>query len=301
MKIVRFEDAGKIQLGVLIDQEKKILPFEQVDSKWTQSDLPEWLEESTDESLEKIDRAVAETESKRAAIDAASVKWLSPIGRPIHDILCVGVNYNDHREETKEAIVKFVEPPKTVYFGKRAMRIIGPDEAIEACFDVDALLDYEVELAVIIGKKGRDIAPEDAESYIFGYSVFNDISSRQLQRDHVQWYRGKSLDTYSAMGPCVLLKSALPFPVDVEISSTVNGEPRQKSRTTFMIAGLPELIADLSRGMTLEPGDIIATGTPSGVGMGFNPPKYMVDGDVVTCQIEGIGSLTNTVQRRHDK
>jgi 2-keto-4-pentenoate hydratase/2-oxohepta-3-ene-1,7-dioic acid hydratase in catechol pathway len=301
MKIVRFEDAGKIQLGVLIDQEKKILPFEQVDSKWTQSDLPEWLEESTDESLEKINRAVAEAESKREAIDAASVKWLSPIGRPIHDILCVGVNYNDHREETKEAIVKFVEPPKTVYFGKRATRIIGPDEAIEACFDVDALLDYEVELAVIIGKKGRDIAPEDAESYIFGYSVFNDISSRQLQRDHVQWYRGKSLDTYSAMGPCVLLKSALPFPVDVEISSTVNGEPRQKSRTTFMIAGLPELIADLSRGMTLEPGDIIATGTPSGVGMGFNPPKYMVDGDVVTCQIEGIGSLTNTVQRRHDK
>jgi 2-keto-4-pentenoate hydratase/2-oxohepta-3-ene-1,7-dioic acid hydratase in catechol pathway len=176
--------------------------------------------------------------------------------------------------------------------------MIGPNGVIEACMDIDTFLDYEVELAVIIGKTGKDIALEEAESYIFGYSVFNDISSRQLQKDHVQWLRGKSLDTYSAMGPCILHKSALPFPVDVAISSTVNGEIRQKSRTTYMIAGIAEQIAELSRGMTLEAGDIIATGTPSGVAMGFNPPKYMVDGDRVTCEVEGIGVLSNVVRKR---
>lgn len=153
-----------------------------------------------------------------------------------------------------------------------------------------------MELAVIIGKEGRDIKPEQAEDYIFGYSVFNDLSSRTIQKQHSQWLRGKSLDGYTAMGPCILHKSAPPFPVEVDVCSLVNGEVRQNSNTRLLLTSLPRIIADLSQGMTLEPGDIIATGTPGGVGLGFDPPRFLKKGDKVECRIPPIGSLCNTVE-----
>ena len=164
---------------------------------------------------------------------------------------------------------------KIVYFSKRAYEIIGPEDSVKSRMDLDKKLDYEVELAVIIGKKGKDIPEEDVEEYIFGYSIFNDFSARELQQSHVQWYRGKSLDTYSAMGPVILHKSALPFPIEVDIKSFVNGELRQSSNTRLFLADIPKIISEISTGITLEAGDIIITGTPAGVGLGFNPPKFL--------------------------
>ncbi|MFR8335449.1 MAG: fumarylacetoacetate hydrolase family protein [Eisenbergiella massiliensis] len=185
--------------------------------------------------------------------------------------------------------------PKSRYFAKRAIRILGDGGEIQSRPDLDDQIDYEVELAVIIGRRGKDIPKEEAENYIFGYSVFNDISSRRLQNQHGQWFKGKSLDTYTAMGPVILHKSALPFPVEADVRSYVNNEKRQDSNTRFFLTDLPQIIEDLSRGMTLEPGDIIATGTPAGVGMGFRPPRFMKAGDCVTCEIPPIGTLTNYI------
>jgi 2-keto-4-pentenoate hydratase/2-oxohepta-3-ene-1,7-dioic acid hydratase in catechol pathway len=156
-------------------------------------------------------------------------------------------------------------------------------------------LDYEVELAVIIGKEGRNIAREEVEDYIFGYSIFNDISSRRLQREHLQWFKGKSLDTYSVLGPVIVHKSAFAYPPEVEIECRVNGEVRQHSNTNLLIHNIATIISDFSQGITLEPGDIIATGTPSGVGMGFKPPRFMKKGDLVECEIAGIGILRNRI------
>ncbi len=230
-------------------------------------------------------------------VDIRHSKILPPMDRPVHDILCVGVNYADHRQETKEHLAEasMDHASRTVYFLKRAIRILGTDEAVEARFDLDDNIDYEAELAVIIGKGGKGIREEDAEQHIFGYSVFNDFSSRKLQTEHGQWTIGKSLDTYTAMGPLIADRTELPFPIHSDIRSYVNGEIRQHSNTAFLIKSVPALIEELSAGITLESGDIIATGTPAGVGMGYIPPRYLKKGDSVTCEIEGIGRLTNVI------
>ena len=231
------------------------------------------------------------------AIPLDRVKLLSPIPRPIHDIICVGINYRSHQEETKEMFdaASNKKDEQHIYFGKRASRITGHGEAIaRPAFDEE--MDYEAELAVIIGKTCRDVRPEDAEDCIFGYSVFNDVTARAVQRKHVQWLRGKSLDGYSVMGPGIVHQSQIQFPPELDITCHVNREVRQQSNTRLLIADIPTIISELSQGMTLEPGDIIATGTPAGVGMGFNPPKYLKAGDEIVCTIEGVGSLKNTVE-----
>ena len=223
-----------------------------------------------------------------------NVQILSPIRKPIHDIICVGVNYNDHLSEIKKDMKDFKEVKAPVYFSKRAIEIIGLGDKIKGRFDLDECLDYEVELAVIIGKTAKDIKEEEVHDYIFGYSIFNDISSRNIQKRHSQWYKGKSLDSYSAMGPCIVYKDDIKFPI--EVKSILNDEIRQSSNTKYMIHNINYLVSDISKGMTLEAGDIIATGTPGGVGMSFNPPKYMKHGDKITCSIEGIGELINFVE-----
>lgn len=220
-----------------------------------------------------------------------------PIEKPIHDILCVGVNYKEHLEETQTHFdSSFEEPEKTVYFTKRVTKAIGPEDEIDAHFDINNQLDYEVELGVVIGKTGVNIEKEDVEDYIFGYTVINDISARKLQKEHVQWFRGKGLDTFTSLGPCILHKSAVSFPVKLNVYSRVNDEERQNSNTELFISDISDIISELSKGMTLEAGDIIATGTPSGVGMGFSPPLYMNSGDVIECEIESIGILKNYVK-----
>ena len=223
------------------------------------------------------------------------VRLLAPIPRPPHDILCVGVNYRAHLEESESAMGEIVHQ-SSVYFSKRANPVTGPDETVDDHLDLDDHFDYEVELAVVIGKGGRDIPPERAEEHIFGYSVFNDLSARGLQTKHNQWYRGKSLDGFAVMGPVLVTADEIPYPPALDLESRVNGEVRQHSSTRLFLADISHLIAELSQGMALEPGDIIATGTPSGVGMGFTPPRWLKSGDVVECEIQGVGLLRTTVR-----
>lgn len=171
-----------------------------------------------------------------------------------------------------------------------------PDGDIPRHAGLTDRLDYEAELAVIIGKTAKNVKAAEAEAYIFGYTVLNDVSARDLQTGHKQWYFGKSLDGFTPMGPCILTADEVSFPPMLEITAAVNGELRQRSNTGLLIHGVGEIIEELSAGMTLLPGTIIATGTPAGVGMGFDPPKFLKAGDVVECTVQGIGTLRNTVR-----
>jgi len=222
-----------------------------------------------------------------------SVTLLSPFEETRHDVICVGLNYREHVDETNRAFSTDYELPKApVYFSKRVSDPKGDMGVIERHADLTEKLDYEAELGVIIGRSGRDITRENALSHVFGYTIINDVSARDLQQLHTQWYRGKSLDTFVAMGPCVVTADELTNPHDLDIACAVNGEPRQQSRTDMLIFNIDELIHTLSSGMTLHAGDIIASGTPSGVGMGLTPPQFLQSGDTIECKIQNIGSLT---------
>jgi len=225
------------------------------------------------------------------------IKVLAPIPYPRRNVLCLGKNYLDHVNEVGSLKnVNSNVPVKPIYFSKIAYPAIGNKEYVVAHSDVVKELDYEVELAIIIGKKCKNVSKEDAESVIFGYTIANDISARDLQQEHIQWHKGKSLDTYCPMGPYIIHKSNINFPPNLKIKSYVNGELRQNGNTSQLIFDIPTIISDLTSGITLYPGDIILTGTPAGVGAGFNPPRYLNSGDTVDCEIEGIGTLSNTIQ-----
>lgn len=294
MRYIRLKDTnGEIHLGAF--EEKNKVYF-----------LDELFPELKGKSLIDFIRMVNGNPQKAAQMICAAggnvyttedKKILAPMERSAHDILCVGVNYMDHLAETKEHLAGAVsdEVSGTVYFAKRANRILGTEEEICGRFDLDEKVDYEAELAVIIGKEGKEISEDAAEEYVFGYSVFNDLSSRNLQTRHGQWLLGKSLDDYTIMGPVIVDRTELPMPLELDIKSYVNGELRQDSNTKYLIKKVPGLIAELSKGITLEAGDVIATGTPSGVGMGFTPPKFLKKGDKVTCEIDKIGQLTNCI------
>lgn len=219
------------------------------------------------------------------------IKILSPIIKPIHDIICVGKNYVDHIIELGSEVP---EDFTATYFGKRATRIMGLNEKVKGRFDLDEGMDYEAELAVIIGKECKNVKKEDALDYVFGYTIFNDLTSRGIQKRHNQWFRGKSFDQHSAMGPWIVTKDEIDHN-NLAIKSYVNDELRQNSNTSNMIIKIEEIIEELSSGMTLESGDIISTGTPEGVGAGYTPPKFLKLGDTVKCEIEGLGSLCNTI------
>lgn len=294
MKFVRFKKNNIEKIGIFNYDETRVLDLNEILNKNFLS-MIDVVENIDNKDLEIL--AKAKIDSRYQGNLVKDIKICSPIKRSIHDIICVGVNYRDHLEETQKNFDKgFDKPKKIVYFSKRAYEIIGPEDSVKSRMDLDKKLDYEVELAVIIGKKGKDIPEEDVEEYIFGYSIFNDFSARELQQSHVQWYRGKSLDTYSAMGPVILHKSALPFPIEVDIKSFVNGELRQSSNTRLFLADIPKIISEISTGITLEAGDIIITGTPAGVGLGFNPPKFLKKGDQVICEIPEIGKLKNIIE-----
>ena len=217
----------------------------------------------------------------------------SPIENPLQDILCIGVNYDDHIKETA-ALESFQNNKATVYFSKRANFISGAADNIPD-YDYVKKLDYEVELAVIINRdlrnyrRGRDADP------VFGYSVFNDVSARDLQFRHGQWFMGKSLDGYSIMGPCIVTPDEVGDVQSLDVECRVNGEVRQHSNTSFMITPVYDAIEELSSLMTLRAGTVIATGTPGGVAMGMKEPVYLKKGDVVECEIEKLGKIVNTV------
>ncbi len=229
------------------------------------------------------------------AICLDQVKLLAPIPAPARNIICLGKNYQAHAEELKTKMFTDALPTHPIYFTKPDHTVIGTGETILLHRHITSKVDYEMELAVIIGKKGIDIPKEMAEEYIFGYTVANDVSARDLQRDHTQWYKGKSLTTHCPTGPWIVHKSVLPFPLALDMKCYVDDELRQQGNTQDLIFDIPTIISDLSRGYELRPGDIILTGTPAGVGMGFNPPRYLKAGSRVTCQIEKIGVLTNPV------
>lgn len=230
------------------------------------------------------------------SIAVSEIKILAPIPRLKRNVICLGLNYSGHVKESASVTGPKIDPKHPVFFTKSATYVIGPEAEIDSHPEVTSELDYEVELAVVIGKKGINIAIEQAMDYIFGYTILNDITARDIQRRHGQWMKGKSLDTFTAMGPYLVHASAILDPGKLDIYSQVNGELRQNSNTRFLIFNLPRIISELSLGFTLMPGDVISTGTPSGVGMGFNPPKYLKPGDIVECTIERIGTLKNVVK-----
>ena len=224
------------------------------------------------------------------------VTLLAPIPRPRQDVICLGMNYRAHAAEAAQYDAEaFTKEAPAVYFSKRVSRAGDPDGVIPCYKGLVKRLDYEAELAVVLGREAKNVKAEDAGDYIFGYTVLNDVSARDLQTGHKQWYFGKSLDGFTPMGPCILTAGRVPFPPALDISCTVNGRERQRSNTSLLIHGIPEIIEELSRGMTLMPGTIIATGTPAGVGMGMDPPEFLQYGDVVECTIEHIGTLRSTV------
>ena len=232
------------------------------------------------------------------AIPLEDVELLAPIPRPRQDIVCLGMNYMDHLKEAAQydAGAFSKEKPVAVYFSKRVSQAVAPGGFIESHTGIVERLDYEVELGVILGKAARDVKAADAADYVFGYTVLNDVSARDLQTGHKQWYFGKSLDGFTPMGPCIVTADEIAFPPALAISSKVNGEPRQSSNTSLFINTISDVLEELTAGMTLLPATIIATGTPAGVGMGFDPPKFLKPGDVVECSIEGIGTIRNQVR-----
>ena len=278
MKLITYLYQGAERVGVLTTDGSAVRPLDY-------PDMLSLIEAGTDEL-----RAAGET------VPLADVTLLAPIPRPRQDVICLGVNYRDHAEESarfhKDA---FVREEEAIYFSKRVARAGDPDGFIETS-PLITQLDYEAELAVIIGKTAKNVPAEKAAEYIFGYTVLNDVTDRTVQTAHKQWYFGKSLDTFTPMGPCITTADDIPFPPALTIASRVNGETRQSSVTDRLITGIADIIAELSSGMTLLPGTIIATGTPSGVGMGFTPPKFLQPGDVVECEIERIGVLKSTVR-----
>jgi 2-keto-4-pentenoate hydratase/2-oxohepta-3-ene-1,7-dioic acid hydratase in catechol pathway len=222
-----------------------------------------------------------------------SVNLLAPIPRPEKNIFCVGKNYAEHAIEMGSAEDI---PEHPMVFTKAPTTVVGHNAQVLAHSEITNQLDYEGELAVVIGKQGYGISREEALDYVFGYTILNDITARDIQEKHKQFFLGKSLDTTCPIGPWIVHHSAINDPNNLNLQTYVNGELRQNSNTSNFIFDIQEIIAVLSRGMTLEPGDIIATGTPAGVGKGFKPPRYLKSGDIIIIEIEKIGSLQNTIQ-----
>ncbi len=281
MKLITCLYKGEERVGALTEEGVAFLPYPDMNTL-----------------IETLPPAAFAVTSTTKPVPLEDVTLLAPIPRPRQDVICLGMNYRDHEKEAAkydaEAFKK--EKPAAVYFSKRVSRAGNPDGDIPRYEDLVERLDYEAELAVIIGKTARNVKAENAGDYVFGYTVLNDVSARDLQTGHKQWYFGKGLDGFTPMGPCILTADETAFPPALDISCAVNGEERQRSNTALLIHGIPEIIEELSAGMTLLPGTIIATGTPAGVGMGFDPPKFLSAGDVVACTIQNVGTLRSTVR-----
>jgi 2-keto-4-pentenoate hydratase/2-oxohepta-3-ene-1,7-dioic acid hydratase in catechol pathway len=238
--------------------------------------------------------AAARTPDSLLALD--QLELLAPIPAPLRNVFCVGRNYVDHVKEGAAALkadLKLPEVPQ--FFTKATHAVIGPGASIRLDPRLTQRLDYEVELAVVIGRGGRDRAPSAAFEHIFGYTIANDVTARDLQRRHEQWFKGKSLDATLPLGPWIIDRDEVGDPTTLELSLSVNGQERQRARVAQMIFDVPAIIASLSAGMTLDAGDIIATGTPSGVGFAMNPPQYLRSGDEIIARIDRIGELRNRV------
>lgn len=296
MKLVTYEVEQKVMLGVISTDEEWVFPFQAFDMEY--QTMADAVKSMSDSELQLLEHSSGkEAYSIRGAVRLEEVKLLAPIPNPEQDVICLGVNYMDHAAESarfkKETFDG--ERPHAVYFSKRVNEAIATGGIIPSHEDIVDSLDYEAEFALIIRRDAVNVEPERVKDYIFGYTIMNDVSARTIQNRHKQWYFGKSLDGFAPMGPCILTADAVSYPPELSIQSYVNGELRQDSNTQHLIFGIDHIISELSKGMTLKAGTIISTGTPAGVGLGFDPPKFLKRADIVECRIEGIGSLRNTI------
>ncbi|MCP3761627.1 fumarylacetoacetate hydrolase family protein [Domibacillus sp. A3M-37] len=285
MKWMSFKHDGKEKYGIYLREEQAVAVVSD------ENDAPPTLVAAIEEGqfLESIPNNL----KRLPRVDETTIEWLSPIPRPLKNVMCVGKNYRDHAIEMGgEASV----PEHPMIFTKAPTAVSAHQAPIPAYESLTDALDYEGELAVIIGKKGKEIARAEALDYIFGYTVLNDVTARDLQSRHKQFFIGKSLDGTCPIGPWIVSKDEIGDPHTLAIETKVNGETRQKSNTSQFIFPIDEIIHVLSKGMTLEPGDIIATGTPAGVGFAMEPKGTLQAGDTVDITIEGVGTLSNTVR-----
>lgn len=289
IKFIRYEIQDNIEFGIIYD-EIFIISKNSIECLKKFNTMNEVIEKFSEENADDIFKIFKEKINLESLIKIKDVIILPPLEKVKHDIICVGLNYIDHISEMEKDI-----PVKTTYFSKRVTFMNGTNSDIKYDFSLDKELDYEVELAVIIGKTGKNITKTESENYIFGYTILNDLTARNIQKSSSQWYRSKSLDNLISIGPCIVYKKNLLLPLELEIKSIINREIRQSSNTKFMIKNINELIEEISLNLTLEAGDIISTGTCSGVGEGFNPPKYLKNKDIVECVIENIGVLRNNI------
>lgn len=289
MKFVTYTYNGVTAPGVLTADESAVIPASELG----------YAAKSMNELIDQLNGAMPVIPAEATSIALSTVKLEAPIPEPKQDVVCLGLNYRDHVEEATRADAVFdVQRGDAVYFAKRLQKAVAPGDMIDGHFDICDSLDYEVELGVVIGKDAKNVKAEDALEYIFGYTIINDVSARNLQTRHKQWYFGKSLDDFTPMGPCIVTPESIGAKPELDIRCYINGEKRQDSNTRMMIFDIPYIIEELSAGMTLKAGTVIATGTPSGVALGMPPEtqKYLVSGDVIRCEIDGIGALENTVK-----
>lgn len=292
MKLLTCLIDGKEQVCVLSRNEQTVYPVRELGltvpsmNALIQSNSPE------------IRRLLETAETSCPGIPYSSVGKCAPIPHPVGNVICLGENYFQHAEESYrfQKIDFHGEQPNAVYFDKKVHRALGDGETINGHFDFVTKLDYECELAVILGREASHISEEEANTCIFGYSIANDVSARDIQFRHKQYYLGKSLDTFFAMGPVIVTADEVPYPPSLPIRCYVNNQLRQGSVTDQVFFNIGHIISELSRGMTLPAGTILITGTPAGAGMGMDPPSFLQHGDVVTCEIQGIGRITNPIE-----
>jgi len=295
MKLVTFSDGAGARLGVLDDSGKRV-----TDLSVAAPALPRDMGAFVAAGAAALDKARQAVAGERGQLPLESVRLLAPFPRPAKNILCVGKNYFEHAREFHQSgfdasAGKDAIPEVPIIFTKWPNSVTGPGDAIPSANDPTQSVDYEGELTVVIGAVARNVKKADAFKHVYGYTIVNDVTARTLQHRHKQWFLGKSLDGFCPMGPCLLTADEVPDVTRLQLQTRVNGELRQNAPVSDLIFDIPTLIEAISALMTLEPGDLIATGTCAGVGIGFNPPKYLKRGDVVAVTIEPIGTLSNPV------
>ena len=288
MRLVTFETkSGSVHIGALRANDSEIVVLDSV--------APSMLA-LIDGGEAALSQARAVFAAGADVVKRADVRLLSPIPRPKQNVMCLGMNYVAHAIESDLARGREPKLPEfPVFFTKALNTVCGDGDEVPLDPNVTSELDYEVELAYIIGKTAKNVSKADALSYVFGYTIVNDISARDLQNRHQQFFKGKSLDNSGPIGPCIVTADEIPDPTVLAIKLRLNGEERQHSNTGDLIFDIPTSIEYLTLGSTIEAGQIVCTGTPSGVGMGRNPKEYMKAGDVMEAEIERIGVLTNKV------
>ena len=296
MRFVTVEAAGRLVSGLLLAEPAggkiRVMDLAQVCGA---ADLTAFIAAGP----EALAAAQAGAANGAALLDLPASALRAPIPVPRRNVFCVGRNYVEHiAEGDRSRGIQTPLPQHPQYFTKPPSTVIGPGANIETEAAVSTKIDYEIELAVVIGRRGRNLAAADAMGIVFGYTIGNDITARDMQRRHDQWFKGKGLDTFCPLGPWIVTADTIGDPQALDLSLSVNGEVRQSANTSGMLFRIDRIIAELSQGMTLEPGDIIMTGTPPGVGYAMNPPQFLKPGDSVECRIAGIGTLQNQVVER---